>query len=96
MKDAKVVPATTEEYRKMLDLIGLHTRVVEDGIDAIWWLGMRSFRLAFRRELNGWWSFYTVTPLGELDTDMWMSAYASADTREFITNYIASKDPRKR
>ena len=95
MADAEVVPATPEEYREMLDEIGLFTALAEDGFDAVWWLGMRSFRLAFRRAENGWWEMHTVNPFGTLDTMLWVSAHASDDTREFITNWIASYNPRK-
>lgn len=91
MEGAEIVPATPEEYRKMLDEIGLHTRVVDNGIDAVWWRGVRSIRLKFCRVHNGWWDMKTVNAFGEADTTLWSSAHASTDTREFIENWLCSQ-----
>lgn len=91
MADAEVEPATPEEYRKMLDEIGLYTRAVENGIDAVWWKGRLSIRLQFHRARNGWWDMHTVDPWGNAKTLLWSSAYASNDTREFIENWLRSR-----
>jgi hypothetical protein len=96
MTEAEVTPATLDEYRKMLEEIGLFTRVVDGGIDAVWWLGMRSFRLAFRRAENGWWEIHSLNAFETLDVMLWCSAYASDDTREFINNWVRVHPRAKR
>jgi hypothetical protein len=86
--DKEIVPATPEEYRKMLDGLNLYTRVVDNGFDAFWMSGAVMVPLKFRRARNDWWEI--IADDGS-DTLLWCSAYASADTREYIENWIRSR-----
>lgn len=82
--DAEIIPATPEEYRAMLDSIGLYSRSTADGFKACMVTTRRSTALKFRRcDPDGWWEI-----LDDDDTCLWMSAHASQETADFIRSYM--------
>jgi hypothetical protein len=83
--DEQVIPATPEEYRRMLDDLGLYSRPTETGFDVVYLSPARNKISLIVKRNRGWWDFCLDD---ELQTLIFSSEYASEKAAQFIREHL--------
>lgn len=83
MSDERAIPATPEEYRKMLDSLGLFTMPRDNGFDCVFPVGSRWVLYRAQTDKSGWWEFR-----GPSGIVLVYGAYVHNDTRDAIQGFL--------